>query len=113
LEFSRTDKNIKTICEILFMFDKIDKLITDKKLTPSNCEYHTLRILENNGKIRALVIKGENILHVELICPKCGAYDYHTQEWKHVSKTAKYRFETKCPKCGFVIKIEKLKGAKK
>lgn len=94
------------------IFDKIDKIISEKKLTPSSCEYHTIRILENNGKIRALVVKGENILHVELICPKCGTYSYNTQKWKQVSKGAKYRFETKCSKCGNVVKIGKLKGKK-
>lgn len=95
------------------MFDKIDSIIKEKKLTPAECGYHTLRILENNGKIRALVIKGENIIHIELICPKCGNYNYSTQEWGKVSKGAKYRFETKCPKCGNSIKVEKLKSAKK
>jgi len=95
------------------MFDKIDKIIAEKKLTPTTCDYHTLRVLENNGKIRALVIKGEAIIHIELICPKCGTYDYQTQEWKKVSKGAKIRFSTKCPKCGNAIKVEKLKGAKK
>ena len=94
------------------MFDKIEKIITEKNLTPSTCGYHTLRNLENNGKIRALVVKGENIIHIELVCPKCGNYDYHTQEWKQVSKGAKYKFETKCPKCGDIIKVPKLKGAK-
>ena len=95
------------------MFDRIDKIIAEKKLTPATCGYHTLRVLENNGKVRALVVKGENVIHIELICPKCGAYDYHAQEWKKVSKGAKYRFETKCSKCGFEIKIEKLKGGPK
>ena len=95
------------------MFDKIDKIISEKKLTPATCGYHTLRVLENNGKVRALVIKGENIVHIELICPKCSAYTYNAQEWKHVSKGAKYRFEIKCSKCGNAIKIEKLKGRKK
>lgn len=94
------------------MFDKIDKIIAEKKLTPSGCEYHTLRVLENNGKVRALVIKDENIVHIELICSKCGTYTYNVQEWKHVSKGAKYRFEVKCSKCGNTIKIEKLKGKK-
>jgi rRNA maturation protein Nop10 len=94
------------------MFDKIQKIISEKKLTPSDCVYHTLRALENNGKIRALVIKGENTIHIELICPNCGAYSYVTQEWKKVSKGAKYRFEAKCPKCGNNIKVEKLKGKK-
>jgi len=94
------------------MFDKIDKIIAEKKLTPATCEYHTLRVLENNGKIRALVAKGENIVYIELLCPKCGTYDYQTQEWKKVSKGAKIRFIVKCPKCGNIVKVEKLKGAK-
>ena len=94
------------------MFDKIDKIIAEKKLTATDCDYHTLRALENNGKIRALVVKGENIIHIELICPKCGNYDYHTEEWKQVSKAAKIRFSIKCPKCGNTVKVGKLKGKK-
>ena len=95
-----------------FMFDKIAKIISDKNLRPADCTYHTLRNLENNGKIRALVIKGENTVHVEYVCPQCGHYGYNTQEWKTVSKGAKYKFETKCEKCGSAIKVPKLKGAK-
>lgn len=94
------------------MFDKIDKIIAEKKLTAADCDYHTLRPLENNGKIRALVVKGENIIHIELICPKCGNYDCQSQEWKPVSKAAKIRFTIKCSKCGENVKIEKLKGKK-
>jgi len=94
------------------MFDKIGSIIKEKKLTPAACDYHTLRILENNGKIRALVIKGDNLVHIELICPKCGNYEYKTQGWGKVSKGAKYRFIVKCPKCGNSVKVEKLKGAK-
>jgi predicted nucleic-acid-binding Zn-ribbon protein len=94
------------------MFDKIDKIIAEKKLTAADCDYHTLRALENNGKIRALVIKGENVVHIELVCPKCGNYDYQTQERKQVSKAAKIRFIVKCPKCGNTVKVEKLKGKK-
>lgn len=94
------------------MFDKIDKIIAEKKLTAADCDYHTLRALENNGKVRALVIKGENIIHTELICPKCGTYNYDTQEWKQVSKAAKIRFTVKCPKCGEAVKVGKLKGKK-
>jgi predicted nucleic-acid-binding Zn-ribbon protein len=97
---------------IFIMFDKIDKIIKEKKLTPSSCDYHTLRTLENKGKIRALVIKGDNKLHIELICPKCGTYNYMTQEWKQISKGAKIRFRVECPKCGNKIKVEKLKGKK-
>lgn len=95
------------------MFDKIDKVIADRKLGAADCEYHTIRSLENNGKIRALVIKGEPVLYVEFICPKCGNYDYHTEEWKQVSKAAKIRFIAQCPKCGEKIKVEKLKGKPK
>ena len=94
------------------MFDKIDKIIAEKKLTAADCEYHTLRPLENNGKVRALVIKGENVIHIELICPQCGNYNYFSQEWKPVSKAAKIRFTIKCPKCGNTVKVEKLKGKK-
>jgi hypothetical protein len=94
------------------MFDKIQKIISEKKLTPKDCEYHTLRILESNGKVRALIIKGDNTLHIELICPKCGTYSYITQEWKKVSKAAKIRFRVECLKCGNKVKVEKLKGKK-
>jgi len=94
------------------MFDKIQRLIKEKNLTPAGCAYHTLRTLENNGKIRALVIKGEDKLHIELICPFCGAYNYVTQEWVKVSKGSKYKFKLKCPKCGKLVKVTKLKGKK-
>ncbi|MFH1229103.1 MAG: hypothetical protein V1678_01615 [Candidatus Aenigmatarchaeota archaeon] len=94
------------------MFDKIDSIIKERKLTPTECEYHTLRTLENNGKVRALVIKGEGVVHIEVICPKCGNYDYNAQEWVKVSKAAKIRFTVKCSKCGTAIKVEKLKGGK-
>ena len=94
------------------MFGEIDKIITSRKLTPADCEYHTLRTLENNGKIRALVIKGENIAHIEFICPKCGTHSYQTQENKKVSKAAKIRYKVECPKCGEKLKIDKLKGKK-
>lgn len=94
------------------MFDKIDRIIAEKKLTTADCDYHTLRFLENNGKVRALVIKGENVVHIELICPKCGEYNYFAQEWKPVSKAAKIRFVVKCPKCGNTVKVEKMKGKK-
>jgi len=107
------NKLIYTKHIVVFMFNKINSIITEKKVAPKDCEYHTLRALENNGKIRALVIKGDNTLHIELICPKCGTYTYVTQEWKKVSKAAKIRFKAECPKCGNKVKVEKLKGKKK
>ncbi len=95
------------------MFERIDAIIKERGITPSNVDYHTIRLLDKNGKIRALVAKGDNVVHIEYICPKCGHYEYLTQEWKKVSKGAKYRFEVKCAKCGEPIKVEKLKGGPK
>lgn len=95
------------------MFDKIQTIIKEKKLSAQGCKYHTLRTLENNGKVRCLVIKGDDTVHIELICPKCGTYSYITQEWKPVSKAAKIRFRAECSKCGNKVKIEKLKSKKK
>jgi hypothetical protein len=94
-------------------FDKISSIIAERKLTAADCAYHTMRVLDNNGRIRALVVRGdETIVHVEMICPKCGAYDYHTEAWVPISKAAKIRLTNKCTKCGEKVKIEKLKGAK-
>jgi predicted RNA-binding Zn-ribbon protein involved in translation (DUF1610 family) len=87
------------------MFEKIDSIIKEKNLTPSDCTYHTLRNLDNNGKLRILVVKGENQAHVEYICPKCGHYEHVRQEWKRP-------FSVKCSKCGHTIKVSKLKGKK-
>jgi len=95
-------------------FGKIEKMIDDKNIGPKDCVYHTLRTLENGGKIKALVIKEEpNVVHVEYICPFCGHYDYTTQEYVKVSKTAAVRFRVECSKCKKKIKIEKLKSKKK
>ncbi|HLC51452.1 MAG TPA: hypothetical protein VJH90_03720 [archaeon] len=94
-------------------FGKISSIIQERNVKMADCAYHTLRELENGGKIRALVLKGESKAHIEFICPKCGNYEYKTQDWGKASKAAKYRFETKCSKCGGDIKIEKLKGGKK
>ncbi|MCD6477044.1 MAG: hypothetical protein J7K26_02675 [Candidatus Aenigmarchaeota archaeon] len=95
------------------MFDKISEIIKKKNLKPTDCEYHTLRTLENGGKLRALVTKAEpNVLHVEYICPKCSHYGYKVMEYKKVSKAAKIRFRVECDKCHFKIKVEKLKAKK-
>ncbi len=95
------------------MFDRITKIIAEKGLKPADCTYHTLRPLENKGKIRALVIKGDSTTHIEYICPKCGQYEYVTRPWTPLGKGVKVRFSVKCAKCGTEIKIEKLKGKRK
>lgn len=91
---------------------KIDDIITNQKITPADCDYHTRRLLENGGKVRVLRIKGDKINHVEYKCPKCGHEAYMTIEYTPVSKAAKIRFTIECAKCKEKIKVEKLKGAK-
>ncbi len=83
------------------MFDKIANFIKESKIKPKDCAYHTLRTLENNGKIRVLVLKGEKIARCEYICPHCGYYGYEEKEWKRP-------FRVKCNACGKSISVPKL-----
>ena len=94
------------------MFDKIDSIIKERKLTPPECTYHTLRVLENNGKVRVLVAKDDPKAHIELICPYCGKYSYTVLDYKPVSKASKIRFTIECPECHKKTKVDKLKGKK-
>lgn len=87
------------------MFDKISNIIKERNLKPSDCTYHTLRNLENGGRIRVLVISGETNATAEYICPKCGHYGIEVKIWKRP-------FSVRCEKCGKVIKVPKLKGKK-
>lgn len=87
------------------MFEKIGNIITDRKLTPKECAYYTLRELPDGGKLRVLVIKGESQAHVEYICSKCKEYGYKMETWKRP-------FQFKCDNCGATIKVPKLKGKK-
>ncbi len=91
---------------------KIDEIIKEKGLTPKDCEYHTRRLLENDGKIRVLVIKGIPVAYAEYKCPKCGHEGYSEQEYKKVSKASKIRLRVECEKCHLNIKVDKLKGKK-
>ncbi|MBU3896951.1 MAG: hypothetical protein KJ697_03395 [Nanoarchaeota archaeon] len=93
--------------------DEISKIIEKRGIKPADCAYHTLRDFENGGRLRALLIKGETITHVEYKCPECGHVAYTTQPWVPVSKAASVRFIVECVKCKFKIKVEKLKGKKK
>ena len=88
------------------MMDKITAIIKEKNLKAKDCMYHTLRGLENGGRIRVLVIRGETMAVVEYICPKCGHYGSEEKLWKRP-------FSVKCEKCDITIKVPKLKGKKK
>lgn len=86
------------------MFDRIDSIIREKSLKASECVYHTMRLLENGGKVRVLVLR-DGIARAEYVCPKCGFYGYSETQWKRP-------FSVKCGKCGAAIKVPKLKGKK-
>ncbi len=92
---------------------EIDRIIQERKLKAADAGYHTLRPLENGGRVRCLVIKGEDQAHIEYVCPGCKHAAYKQQPWVTASKGSKFRFSTKCDKCGFEIKVPKLKGGPK
>jgi len=87
------------------MFEKISSIINDRNLKAADCKYHTLRALENNGRIRVLAVKGDEKATVEYICPKCGHYGTEEKPWSRP-------FSVKCSKCDATIKVPKLKGKK-
>lgn len=69
--------------------------------------YITTRNLENSanqikGRIRVIVLKGENTAEVDLTCPECG----FEQKKREVFKMP---FSTSCEKCGFKIKLQSLR----
>jgi hypothetical protein len=83
-------------------FGKIQKIIDEKKIGPSDSEYHTQRGLENGGKIRVLLIKGEKDAHVEYICPYCGHYECTVKPFKRP-------FSVKCGACDKLVRVQRLK----
>jgi RNase P subunit RPR2 len=95
------------------VMSKIQEIVVQKGLKPNDCEYHTIRVFDDGTKVRAMVIKGDDTLHLEYTCAKCGHSDYTTQKYAKVSKAAKIRFSVVCSKCGNKINIEKLKAKKK
>ena len=89
------------------MESRIQSFIQERGIKPSGCAYHTQRTVnsrkgEPSGKIRVLVIKGEALARAEYVCPECRHYGYAEQEWKRP-------FSIKCEKCGFLIKVPKMK----
>ena len=92
------------------MFGKLQKFVRENGIKLADCAYHTFRELENNGKIRVLVLKKDNIARCEYICPYCNHNGYCEREWKRP-------FSVKCEKCGKTIRVPRLisksGGAKK
>lgn len=90
----------------------IAELIKKEKIRPSDCLYHTNRQPLNKqkqraGKIRVLVWKKEEPkARVEYICPECGHEEYTEETWKRP-------FSVKCSKCGYRIRVPKMKDAAK
>ena len=58
------------------------------------------------GKIRVIVKEGSDTADVDYVCPECGFGGHAKQEWKRP-------FNVKCSKCGFVIKLARLKDEMK
>jgi predicted RNA-binding Zn-ribbon protein involved in translation (DUF1610 family) len=57
---------------------------------------------EDQGKIKVLVKADSDTAEVDYVCPECGNSDHAEEEWKRP-------FSVSCSKCGFVIKLPRLK----
>ncbi len=57
---------------------------------------------ELTGSVKAYVPKEENMVYIEYVCAECGFSEKMKQEWKRP-------FNVKCSKCGFLMRIPKLK----
>jgi predicted RNA-binding Zn-ribbon protein involved in translation (DUF1610 family) len=69
--------------------------------------YVTNRMLQNKtgqekGRLKAFVKTGETTANVEYTCPECGHSSSMQQEFVRP-------FSVKCSKCGFLMKVPKLK----
>lgn len=80
-------------------------------------EYITTRELKNssgeiNGKIKIMKLKEESEANVELTCPSCGHAEKRKENWSEPfveGSGANQKFNVNCTKCGFSIKLMKLK----
>jgi predicted RNA-binding Zn-ribbon protein involved in translation (DUF1610 family) len=80
-------------------------------------EYITTRNLQDSsgkikGKIRILKLVGETEATVEYICPECGFTEKRKENWEEpfVEGTGlNQKFNFQCHKCGFKMKLIKLK----
>ncbi|MCK4532015.1 MAG: hypothetical protein KAT94_04040 [Candidatus Aenigmarchaeota archaeon] len=69
------------------------------------------RILKNSkeeekGRMRVLVKTDSDIAETDYECPECGFKEHVEPEWERP-------FSVKCSKCGFVMKMPKLKDEMK
>ncbi|MBI4010378.1 MAG: hypothetical protein HY361_04305 [Candidatus Aenigmarchaeota archaeon] len=80
-------------------------------------EYITTRELENSsgqntGKIRISKLKEETNATIDLTCPECKNDEKRKEVWGEPFVTgtgANKKFALQCNKCGFKIKLLKLK----
>lgn len=77
-------------------------------------EYITTRELEGktNGKIRIMKLKEEDDATVEFMCPECGVEEKRNESWSEPfmeGAGANQKFNVRCSKCGFSVKLLKLK----
>lgn len=80
-------------------------------------EYITTRELGNSagkiaGKIRIVKLREEPDADVELTCPECSNSEKRKEAWGEPfvnGSGANKKFNLQCNKCGFKIKILKLK----
>jgi len=73
----------------------------------SKIKYITTRDLKNSkgdikGKVRVLVMKNQTNALVKYTCPECLYTSKMEKEWKRP-------FHFKCEKCGFLIRVPRLK----
>lgn len=57
---------------------------------------------EDKGKMRIMVPNGSDTAQVDYVCPECGLSKHVETEWARP-------FSVKCSKCGFVLKLPRLK----
>ncbi len=57
---------------------------------------------KENGRLRIRVPKDSDTAEGDYLCPECGSQGRVSQEWKRP-------FMVKCGKCGFLMRVSKLK----
>ena len=78
-------------------------------------EFITTRDLDP-GKIRIVKLKEQPEALVEYTCPSCGKSERRKEVWQEpfvIGTGAKKKFLVRCSKCGYEIKLLKLKKEKK